>query len=126
MNAFDLVRLHKFGDQDDEAKPDTPANKLPSYTAMCAFSVADAHVASLLNKERYEAATATFTNAPMPGTDENCMSLLAVSATTGTPAKTRDNIKTILRCDPLLADKVALDEFANRVMALRPLPWSGG
>jgi len=33
-NAFDLVRLHKFGDLDDDAKEGTPVNKLPSYLAM--------------------------------------------------------------------------------------------
>lgn len=30
VNAFDLVRIHKFGDKDDEAAPGTPTNRLPS------------------------------------------------------------------------------------------------
>ncbi|MCF0253961.1 MAG: Nif3-like dinuclear metal center hexameric protein [Duodenibacillus sp.] len=33
-NAFDLVRIHLYGDQDEDTKPDTPVNKLPSYIAM--------------------------------------------------------------------------------------------
>lgn len=33
-NAFDLVRIHKFGDQDNLASPEAPANRLPSYSAM--------------------------------------------------------------------------------------------
>lgn len=33
-NAFDLVRLHLFGDQDDDVKPGTPTVKYPSWTAM--------------------------------------------------------------------------------------------
>ena len=33
-NAFDLVRLHKFSEQDDDAAPGTPTNRLPSYVAM--------------------------------------------------------------------------------------------
>lgn len=33
VNAFDLVRLHRFGDKDDEAQPGTPTNRLPSYSA---------------------------------------------------------------------------------------------
>lgn len=37
-NAFDLVRYHKFSEMDDDAKPDTPVNKLPSYTAMSQFA----------------------------------------------------------------------------------------
>ena len=31
VNAFDLVRLHRFGDKDDDAQTGTPANRLPSY-----------------------------------------------------------------------------------------------
>lgn len=40
-NAFDLVRLHKFADQDDSAKPGTPTAKLPSWQAMCKLAEAD-------------------------------------------------------------------------------------
>ena len=34
VNAFDLVRLHRFGDLDEKSKPETPASALPSYQAM--------------------------------------------------------------------------------------------
>jgi putative DNA primase/helicase len=33
-NAFDLIRIHKFGHLDDDAKFGTPVSKLPSYSAM--------------------------------------------------------------------------------------------
>jgi putative DNA primase/helicase len=33
-NAFDLVRLHKFGELDADARPETPTHKLPSFVAM--------------------------------------------------------------------------------------------
>ncbi len=33
-SAFDLVRIHRFGDLDADTTPGTPANKKPSYTAM--------------------------------------------------------------------------------------------
>ena len=33
-NAFDLVRIHKYGIQDEDAAPGTPTTKLPSYKAM--------------------------------------------------------------------------------------------
>ena len=33
-NAFDLVRIHKFGDLDEDAKDNARANKLPSFKAM--------------------------------------------------------------------------------------------
>lgn len=120
-NAFDLVRLHKFNDLDDNAKPDTPTNKLPSYAAMANFALSDVQVSTLLNQERYEKATQDF-NAPI-SEDANWISKLQISYTTGAPAKTVDNVLIILENDPLLKDKLAFDEFANRGLALGALPW---
>lgn len=124
VNAFDLVRLHKFGDQDDEVAPGTPTNRLPSFTAMCAFALQDAGVAALLNQERYEKAVREFANLPA-GEEEtaNWISKLQVSPTTGMPAKTTDNVLIILEHDPMLKGKLAFDEFANRGLVLGPLPW---
>lgn len=51
VNAFDMVRLHRFGALDDEAKTDTPANRLPSYTAMCELARQDKAVADTLARE---------------------------------------------------------------------------
>lgn len=34
LNAYDLVRIHKFGSLDEEAAENTPANRLPSAKAM--------------------------------------------------------------------------------------------
>jgi len=121
VNSFDLVRLHKFGEQDDDAAPNTPTNRLPSFTAMCELAASDAAVATLLNQERYEQATAEFTQEQED--TANWISKLAVSSTTGTPAKTTDNILIILENDPLLKGKLAFDEFANRGLALGSLPW---
>ena len=36
-SAFDLVRIHRFGDLDTDTTADTPANKRPSYVAMLDF-----------------------------------------------------------------------------------------
>lgn len=120
-NAFDLIRLHKFGELDDDAKPDTPTNKLPSYTHMCEFAVNDTYVASLLNQERYDKATQEFEK---PINDNaNWISKLAVSSTTGLPAKTIDNILIILENDPLLKEKIAFNEFANRAELFGSVPW---
>lgn len=121
VNSFDLVRLHKYGDKDDDVKPGTPTNRLPSYTAMCEFAVQDEQVALLLNQERYEKATQEF--ATDPDEDSNWLSKLAVSSTTGLPAKTINNVLVILENDPLLKGKLAFDEFGNRGMTLGALPW---
>ena len=120
-NAFDLVRLHKFANLDDDAKPETPTNKLPSYAAMCEMAVKDPQVTSLLNQERYEKATQEFT--AVPDDNANWISKLQVSSTTSLPVKTTDNILIILDNDPLLKGKLAFDEFANRGLIFGELPW---
>lgn len=127
VNAFDLVRLHKFGDLDDDAKPDTPVNRLPSFAQMSAFALNDAGVAAAINQERYEKALEDFgdqgNNTPAAQEDLNWIKKLEISATTGRPVKTIDNVLIILENDPQLKGKIAFDEFANRGVVLGPLPW---
>ena len=131
VNAFDLVRLHRFGDLDDEATPGTPVNRLPSYAAMCETATQDKEVSGLLLKERWEEATEGFTAAQdgEPGADGEpedtaWMNLLKVSAKTGVPQSTIDNVWLILEHDPRLRGKFALNAFAGRGEILGPLPWA--
>lgn len=121
-NAFDLMRLHLFGDKDDDAKPDTPANKLPSYVAACEYAVHDTGVAQLMAQERYQAATAAFGEAPAESGD--WMELLAMHTERGKPLKTTDNVLIILENDPNLKGKFVFEEFSNRILCLDALPWN--
>ena len=126
VNAFDLVRIHKFGDLDDDALPDTPTNRLPSYTAMVAFALKDAGVAAIMQQERYERAVEVFQGAevqPVGDPEQDDWIKLLELTPTGMAAKTIDNIVIILEHDPLLKGKIAYDEFAVRGMVLGPLPW---
>lgn len=123
-NAFDLARLHIFGNKDDDAKPDTPTNKLPSYVEMCRFAAADKAVAALLNTERYQQAVETFGAAPADEI-ENWLAKLEVSQE-GNVCKTTDNVLIILENDPLLKNKIVYEEFSNRIYALGALPWEQG
>ena len=121
-NAWDLVRLHLFGDRDDDCKADTPVNRLPSYAAMAELAAADQAVTVILNKERYDAASDAFAE-PLPSSgDDNWIGLLRTNSQ-GLPAKTIDNLLIILEHDPALKGKLAIDDFANRGMALGALPW---
>ena len=126
-NAFDLVRLHLFGSMDDDTKPDTPTNKLPSFVAMCRTAVQDAQVAGLMNMERYQQAVNAFAE---PGSCEpqstesvDWMGQMKISPETGKPLKTVENVLLILENDPQLHDAVVFDEFSNRLYVAGALPW---
>lgn len=121
VNAFDLVRLHKFGERDDDAKPETPVNKIPSYAAMCELALSDNNVTALLNRERYEKATQDFNTLPEDNT--NWMLKLQVSPTTGVPVKTIENVRLVLEHDPLLRGRICKDTFADSILGIAPLPW---
>jgi putative DNA primase/helicase len=132
VNAFDLVRLHKYGELDDEAKPDTPVNKLPSFTTMAAFALNDAGVAAILNQERYERAVADFGESPMgqdgspAGDGDNDLSWiqkLKISPSTGSPLKSIENALVAFEHDPRLKGRIKMDSFADSLMGVGPLPW---
>ena len=125
VNAFDLVRLHKFADADDEAQAGTPANRLPSYAAMCEYACGLSDVSALISRERYESAVKDFDGINVSDGEEpeNWMMLLEKNAQTGAVKATIDNVRIILEHDPLLKGKFALNEFAGRGEVLGSLPW---
>lgn len=43
-NAFDLVRIHKFGELDAKVKPNAPVTERPSYKKMQEFAISDNRV----------------------------------------------------------------------------------
>lgn len=125
VNSFDMIRLHLYGDEDDEAKPDTPVANLPSFKKMCEFVSSQPAVAELMAKERYEAAVQIFSNAP-PGTeqtDAGWVLKLQVHPKTGEPLNTIQNVQVILENDPRLKGRVYHDEMSGRPMSISPLPW---
>lgn len=122
-NAFDLMRLHLFGDKDSDAKPDTPTNKLPSYTAACEYAVKDTGVAQLMLQERYAIATTAFGTA-VPADNVDWMQLLQIHPESGKPMKTTDNVLIILENDPNLKGKFVFEEFSNRILCMGVLPWN--
>lgn len=125
VNAFDLVRLHKFADKDDEAVQGTPPIRLPSYTAMCEYAMSLSEVSSALAQERYESAAKDFEGITSQNTDDisNWATLLETNSQTGAVKSTINNVLIILEHDPLLKGKFALNEFASRGEVLGTLPW---
>lgn len=125
-NAFDMVRLHLFGDEDIDALPETPVTNLPSYKHMCEYAIALPAVSQELMQERYMRAAEAFSTpivADKEPEDLHWMERLQVNSKTGIALSTTDNICIILENDPALRGKWYLDEFMQRVLVVQQLPW---
>ena len=99
MNAFDVVRIHKFGALDDKAKPDTPPSKMPSFKAMVDFAIKDDKVKLQLAKEREAQANAEFDDK----NDVNWQTKLELDKNGGI-SESLTNFVIILRHDPRLQE----------------------
>lgn len=127
VNAFDLVRLHKFGERDEEAKEGTPASKLPSFLAMSRLALEDKQVSDRMGRERFEEAQEAFSGPQAAENGDAEPDLEWISHLTkdgnGRFEKTINNVVLVLENDPLLKGKIVTDEFASCGMALGRLPW---
>ncbi len=127
VNAFDLVRLHIFGELDDDTPLNTPSNRLPSFNAMCELAVSDPKVAALMAQERTESAVRDFSgktdSSPQIENAGEWVTRLAINKRTGQIRATIDNMWLILENDPNLKDKFAFNEFAGRGEVTGALPW---
>ena len=136
VNAFDLVRLHLFGDLDEEKDPSLPVNRLPSFTKMCEKAVADPEVIALLTQERSASAAQEFNDiaseeedlssadlSPDSPVDESWKTELDLVPKSGAVKPTIQNILIILENDPRLKGLFALNQFAGRGEVLGRLPW---
>lgn len=129
VNSFDLVRLHRFSDMDKDVKDGTPPNKMPSYIAMKKLAMVDNKVLEDMNSHLAVQASDIFTPVAAevdgnPVVAWMTQAKLEYDSNTGHPKKTMDNILRILNHDPLLAGKIAIDEFSTRGLVLGALPWS--
>ncbi len=121
-NAFDLVRLHLFGTQDEDASPDTPVNKLPSFVAMTDLAREDEAVKVLVTKERLAAAKKDFETPPEDPESDAWIRDLEVTKR-GLPEDSVANIRLILANDPALKGALAYNAFKERQVIVRSLPW---
>lgn len=117
MNAFDAVRLHKFGDKDAKALPGTEPGKLPSFKAMQDFASQDEKVKQVLAKERQALAAAEF----MDVSDANWQMQLELDRQ-GKIKDTLLNIAIIIRYDENLQN-IVYNEFKDTIDVTGVLPW---
>lgn len=116
-NAFDLVRIHKYGTLDEDVAPDTVMTKLPSYKAMMEFVQEDKETKLTLGRERKQEALEDFTE---DEDSDEWLSLLTYSKR-GLEASL-NNVVTILQHDADLKGLV-FNQMADNLEFLGDAPW---
>ena len=114
LNAFDLVRLHRFRDLDDKCAPDTAPGKLPSFQAMSAFALGDEKVKEVFAEERKAQAHEEFSA-------ENWQRALELDKA-GNVKNTLQNLTVILMNDPLLKPLV-FNQLLDGMEIKGEVPW---
>ena len=121
LNAFDLVRVHLYGDR-DEGKRTEDTTRLPSYAAMMEFAAKDGRVKmEALLPGRRATATEDFGEAGEDGGDEWVKQLEI--GKDGKPKPTTGNIILIMENHPGLKGKLVKDEFSHYNLVEGELPW---
>jgi putative DNA primase/helicase len=122
-NAFDLVRIHLFGESDDRVDATTPHNKKPSYGKMIDLIMEDDKIKGQVVGEKSEKGREKLGRVVEEGAD--WQSLLDVDKK-GNILNTIQNVVLVLENDEDLREKLTYDEMQKAAM-VRPvggeLPW---
>lgn len=120
-NAFDLVRLHKFGHLDD-GHEDKSGRDAPSYKAMATFASEDQSVSlTLANDTRARAVLDFETDLPEDDTDDSWKAKL-VRGENGDVKPLITNAVLILENEPALQG-IRYNELSNGIEVKGKLPW---
>lgn len=119
-NAFDLVRLHTFGEKDIDALPETPINRLPSYIAMSEIAINDEAVRQDLAATRLKELSSQWDD--IDEADAEWLGKLTVNSK-GVFEATIDNALLIMLNDPTLKGQYYYDDFRERPVVCGNLPW---
>lgn len=121
VNAFDLVRLHRFSSEDKETDPDTPVNRLPSFIAMERYAREDKKTNELLAKEKLQSISDEF--AEIADVDMEWVAEMQMDERRKNYLASPFNFGLIVRNDPRLKGTTMRDIFQDRDVVVKDLPW---
>jgi len=113
-NAYDLVRLHKFGELDTEVEEGKPMGKLPSFVAMLEFATKDPAVKRQLAEERLHQSQMEFV-------DADWQEHLDINKK-GVVLNTLKNLTIILENDPNLKS-IVFNQLSDGMEIKGDVPW---
>lgn len=119
VNAFDLVRLHKFGEMDMDTDDNATGTKLPSYTAMIEFALSLDEVRLDLVHESENQRIADFQSVV---NEEKWGTHLELDGK-GKIKATIKNYGLYLGHHHELKDRIYYDDLELRIKGIAPLPW---
>lgn len=123
-NAFDLVRIHKFGHLDTGKEKEDKDKK--SFKAMEEFASKDPFVKKHIAEERFAEAKFEFAEEATQAMDEevdNSWVTQLDANTKGEYENSANNLNVIIQYDQFLKDVFKLNTFDNRRYVTRSLPW---
>ena len=118
-NAFDLVRIHRYGLMDEDTDPDTAASRMPSYKEMIRFIQEDEDTRLTVVDEKRHEAVDDFQS--VPEDKEKWKGRLELTDSGGI-RKSLLNLTLILQNDPELAG-IRYNQMAERIDVTEELPW---
>ena len=122
-NAFDLIRLHKFGAEDLDAPDSTSIASMPSYKAMKAFVSEDPVVRKQLAVEQLGKAKMDFSEVDVE--EEEDLDWLGDLSRNkqGQLTQSIGNALIILRNDSRINGTIGMNEFNFRPSIIKSVPW---
>ncbi|NTW70652.1 MAG: hypothetical protein HGA49_00200 [Eubacteriaceae bacterium] len=115
LNAFDLVRVHRFRELDDKVPEDTPPSKQPSYKAMSELAIKDERVKEQFAEERRTQAESEFW-------DEDWQKHLEIEKS-GTVKNTLRNLTIIIEKD-LNLKNIVFNQLSDNLEIKGEIPWT--
>lgn len=123
-NAFDLVRIHKFGHLDTGKEKEDKDKK--SFKAMEEFASKDPFVKKHIAEEKFAEAKFEFAEEATQAMDEevdNSWVTQLDANTKGEYENSANNLNVIIQYDQFLKDVFKLNTFDNRRYVTHSLPW---
>lgn len=123
-NAFDLVRLHKYGELDENVRA-LDASKMPSFKAMAEWAAGLKEVKREVLRDRRADAEEYGVEVVSPADADNddWIDDLETEKNGRTAKNTIANVVLVLKHDEALRGCFGFNEFEQRETAVRALPW---
>lgn len=118
-NAFDLVRIHLYGNMDDDTSHGTPSHKMPSFMKLQDEAMQIPEVREELAKANFERLKDRFDD---PDEDYDWVGQLTCNKN-GKFDNTINNVQLIMEHDAGLRGKYFYDTFKERMTVCGDLPW---